>query len=142
MLSITLLIALTFTGALASESSRDEANRMVETHREENLDPGSLNPADVRDVPSDIGDGRQGVSGGMIAGSTIASGSAAAIILLVLRILYEIYQRRTEIGTALDFFILFLEILVSILKRCRPHHDEPALPMDLPLRAIRPLRDI
>ena len=142
MLSTTLLLALTVSGALAAESSMDEANRMVESHREENLDPGSLQPAGIEDVPSDVGQGQQGVSGSVIAGLTIASGSVAAVIILVLRIFYEIYQRRNELVTALDFFILFLEILVSYLRKCRPRHIEPAPPVELPLRALRPIRDV
>ena len=117
---------------------------MVETHRQEDLDPGSLQHADIRDASSNSGNrsSEEGVSGALVAGSTIGSGTAAAVLLFLLRILYEIYQRRAQIVTALDFFILFLEILTSYLRRCRPRPIEPALPIDIPLRYIGPVRDV
>ena len=144
MIQIIFLIALTVSGGFGFESSREEANRMVETHRQEDLDPGSLQHADIRDASSNSGNrsSEEGVSGALVAGSTIGSGTAAAVLLFLLRILYEIYQRRAQIVTALDFFILFLEILTSYLRRCRPRPIEPALPIDIPLRYIGPVRDV
>ena len=140
-LLLLFVFVLTSGGALATESSEEIAMRNMDVDDgSPEFDPGAVRPhrPESSNSPVDSGSKQAGWSVADICSSVFGSGTGMAILGWILRLLYQVYQRRHEIADARDFLSLLWQLLLlSIHLRVRANPEPVAGLDDIQLRDLR-----
>ena len=138
LLYLSLFVLTLSGGGLAAETSQDVALREMDV--DEDFDPGAVRShrPDSTNPPVDSGTKKAGWSVSDICSSVFGSGTAMAFLGWILRLLYQVYQRRHEIANARDFCSLLWQLLLlSIHIRVRGNPEPVAGLHDIQLRDMR-----